>query len=462
MGLCRNSMPGLRTLRGVLALSLIATGLVGCSGTITYGSSTPNPHGPSPGIAQVPSEPPLTPPPGTTPGTLLAFDARTGAPLWQSQAPMAEMGLPVISSGMVFVQGGYGGPRSVLAAFNARNGDLIWRAGSPAVCGVESIGPAILLVDSCQQAAAPPGIVKILRALDPKTRRELWTVEGGAAMAGSAAVLVIVVSAAGESKLRGLDPLTGQQLWEAKLTITNVPPLVNGQVALVQQYGCPTATNPPDVTARSCAGPGLARSFVSRIDPATGSQLWQAGFGPGSQLHRLLLGDVAAFSIDVELPPAPGQPPSEAPPPGAIGALDPATGAELWRQSVTTASSFPALAVPGTVYVEQFKPPSAQKQCPSARLDALESKSGTLRWRLDNLQACQLSVDSDGRAVVVVLTTFSGTKIVVLDAATGTELWDKPMVNSGLYELVHATVSGGVVYVAASGHYIAPSPVTGG
>jgi outer membrane protein assembly factor BamB len=451
-------MAKLSRLRRATTLSLLAAGLAGCGGTITVGSSTPTPQGQPPGSINMPSEAPLTPPAGTTPGTLLAFDGKTGDPVWQSQAPLADLGQPVVADGMVFVQVGYGGSPIMLAAFNPRNGDLTWRTAIPLVCGETSMGSAILLIVSCMRTAGPPTMQALVHGLDPKTGRELWTAVGVAAAAGSGTVLLIVQSPSGDFKVRGLDPVTGQQLWEAKVTTTNIPPLMKGQVALVQQYGCPTSANPPDVTPSSCPGPGQARSFVSRLDPATGSQLWQAGFGQGGQLHRLLLGDVAVFSVDVETPPPPGQPPSAAPPPGAIGALDPATGTELWRQTVSTGLSLPALAVPGTVYVEQMTPSSAPRQCPTSRLDALDSKSGTLRWRLDNLQACGITVDADGHAVVLVLRTFSATKIVVLDAATGAELWEKPMATSGLYPLVHATLSGGVVFVAVSGHFVAPSP----
>src|SRR5260370_36883378 len=114
-------------LRRATALSLPAAGLVGCGGTITFGSSTPTPQRQPPGSIYMPAEPPLTPPAGTTRGTLLAFDAKTGDPLWQAQAPMADMGQPVVADGMVFVQGGHGGQSIVLAPFADINGDLACR-----------------------------------------------------------------------------------------------------------------------------------------------------------------------------------------------------------------------------------------------------------------------------------------------------------------------------------------------
>jgi outer membrane protein assembly factor BamB len=447
-------------MRRTLALAVLPVMLAACGGTITLGSSTPNAQGRPSGVADIPTPPPLTPPPGTTPGTLLAFDAGTGNPLWQSQALASDLGQPVVSGGMVFAPGGYGGPPIMLAAINAKNGDLIWRTAGYAVCGGESFGLSILLVTTCGPGPGPRGMSNVIRALDPKTGRELWTSEGVGAAVSSGPVLLTVMNASGDFKVRGLDPSRGEQLWESPLTATNIPPFVNGQVALVWQNGCLTGTNPPEVTPR-CPGPGQFRSFLSRIDIASGAELWQAGFGQGGQLRRLLLGDVAVATVDVELPPAPGQPPSEAPPPGFIDALDLGTGGELWRQSVTGDSSVPDLAAPGTVYIEQIRYGGNPRVCPTSRLDALDSKTGALRWRVDGLSTCETTVDADAHTAVLVLRTFSGTRIMVVDAASGAELWEKSMVTSSPYPLVHATVSGGVVYVTESGQFPLPSPASG-
>ena len=445
--------------RRTLVLALVLVVLAACGGTITLGSSKPTPKG-QPANVVIPSQPPLTPPPGSTPGMLLAFDSANGDPLWQSPGPASDLGQPVVSDGILFEQGGYGGPPFVLAAFNAKKGDLIWRAASPAACGGASFGPSTLLVTSCEPGPGPVGMSNLIRALDPKTGRELWTAEGVGGAVSSGPVLLTVMSASGDFKVRGLDPLNGRQIWESALTVTNIPPFVNGQVALLWQNGCPTGTDPPNVTPQ-CPGPGQFRSFLSRIDTASGRELWQVGFGQGGELHRLLLGDVAVATVSVELPPAPGQPPSEAPPQGFIAALDPATGGELWRQSVIGDSSVSDLAVPGTVYIEQIKYGGNPKVCPTSRMDALDSETGSLRWRLDGLQTCETTVDADGHTTVLVLRTFSGTRIVVVNAVTGAELWEKPIATSVLYPLVHATVSGGVVYVAESGHFVIPSPQGG-
>src|SRR5260370_10064853 len=79
-----------------------------------------------PAASGPPSSPPgptVPPPPGTTAGSLMALDAKTGRILYQVQAPMAAISAPVVSQGLIFVQGGYDcrSPSGVLAAFRAKD-----------------------------------------------------------------------------------------------------------------------------------------------------------------------------------------------------------------------------------------------------------------------------------------------------------------------------------------------------
>lgn len=441
-----------------MALLLLAAGSAGCGGTIYYGSSSPSPRPQTkPSSSAIQAELP-SPPPGTTPGTLMAFDAKTGASLWQSQTPMSAIGQLVVSDGMVFVVGGYGGPSRVMAAFAPQKGDLIWRVATPGPCGFEntvSVGSGVVLTTGCTQPARPPFPGQsIVHGVDPKTGRELWTAEGIAAAAVSGTAVVIVQIPSGDFKVRGLDSLSGRQLWEARPTVTNIPPAVNGRVALVVGYGCATSAPTPDIKASSCAGPGQARSFLSRLDPTTGSRLWQVGFGQGGQLRRLLLGDVAVFTVAVETPPTPGQPPQQGLGPERLGALDLNTGNDLWHETVPPEVVIPIGAVPGTVFLETLQ--ADAQQC-TTRIDALDSKSGTLRWRIDNLPFCQANVAVEGSTTVFLLASPRAAKLMVVDTATGTKVWEKPIAIPSPYPLASASVSGGVVYVAASGRFIAPT-----
>ena len=442
-----------------LALALLLIVPAACGGTITLGQSRP---GASPATQAGPDQPPSqslpSRAPGTTAGSLLALDANTGAMLWSAPVPMAAISEPVAVGGQVFVQGGWDcrSTASILAALDAKSGHPLWQAPTTAnrygfsLCGSESspqVGPSVVLTNLLSQAASPPfSGTSFVRGLDPRTGRELWTVQGEEPAAGPGVALVLVEAQSGGFKVRGLDPLTGRQGWEAAGTTANITPSVYGQVVMVESYGCQA----------SCTGPNQAGSWITRLDPATGAGLWRVGFGPGSSMNRkLLLGDVAVFNFYVYTEPPTGQPPPQPPYPGAFGALDPGTGAELWRQSLATDMSVPTLAVPGTVYLEQAN--ASSQQC-TARLDALDSKTGNLRWRLDNLQACQLEVAADSRAAALLETTHSGTKIVALNPATGRELWEKEIPTAGPYPLAHAAVSAGVIYVSVSGRFILPPP----
>ena len=456
--------------RRVLALGLIVMALQACGGTITLGRlSKPSTYPAS----QARSGPPYnlaipSPVPGTTAGSLVALDARTGSTLWQVSVPMAAISQPVVSGDMVFIQGGYDcrSAASVLAAFDVKTGNLVWKAPTTgnrygySLCGAEfapAVGAGVALTNAPAQSQGPPfaGSTSVF-GLDQWTGRTLWSVEGEEPAAGAGVALVLVQAPTGGFNVRAIDPMTGRRQWDATVHTVNIAPTVNRQVILVQENGCPTSSSPQDIDPSHCSGPGQGASYVSSLDPATGRRLWQVGFGPGSQVNRTpLLGDVAVFTFYVETPPTPGQPPTEGPMPGAIRALDPATGAELWSQGLSTEPAVPVLAVPGTVFVQSTG--SGAQSC-TARLDALDSKTGILRWRMDNLQACVLDVAADGQTTVLTLSTLSATKIVVVNSATGAELWEAPMATTGPYRLAHATVSGGVVYAAVSGKFILPPP----
>src|SRR5713101_8004093 len=456
--------------RRALALGLIVMALPACGGTITFGRSSPSAYAASQARSGSPPNQAIpSPVPGTTAGFLLALDGRTGSMLWQASVPMAAISQPVVSGGIVFIQGGYDcrSTASVPAAFDTRTGNQMWEAPTTAnrygysLCGSESapaVGSGIALTNASAQVQGPPfGGPSFVFGLDPRTGRTLWSVQGEEPAAGAGVAMVLVQAPRGGFNVRALDPMTGRQEWEAVVHTVNIAPSVNRQVILVQEYGCPTSSSPQDIDPSHCSGPGQGGSFASSLDPATGRRLWQVGFGPGSQVNRTpLLSDVAVFTLLVETPPSPGQPPTEGPLPGAIRALDPATGAELWRQGLSTQSAVPILAVPGTVFVQESVGGGAQL-C-TTRLDALDSKTGVLRWRMDNLQVCGLDVAADAQTTVLMLSTASATKILVLNTATGAELWEAPMATTGPYRLAHATVSGGVVYAAVSGKFILPPP----
>ena len=441
----------LTRLRPVLALVLLAAVLTACGGTIYFGRSSPNSdrasdarggNGPLLG-QQIPS-----PPPGTTAGSLIALDSRTGNRLWQTPVPMGAVSQPVVANGLVFVQGGYDcrSTASGLAAFDAKDGKSMWEAPTTAnrygfsMCGSEfppRVGAGIALTVGTGQTGSASGARPVVHGLDPKTARELWTTEGEEPAAAPGTVIILVASSPASSvyKVRGLNPLTGAQQWEAGVTASNLTPLIAGETAVVP------GTDPNG-------------DYVSAVDITNGALRWQLHFTHDQQFGGLVLGDVAVYSVNVYSQPMNGQGPDS----GRIVAVDVATGQELWRQTVTPGVGGPALAVPRAVYVMQVEGRSTQR-C-SSELAALDSRSGLLKWRYNDSGCPNYWGDlaGDGSTTAIVLGAGSGTKIAVLDMGTGSKLWEKPIATSGPYPLVQIAVAGGVVYMAVSGRFIAPPP----
>jgi len=68
---------------------------------------------------------------------LVACDASTGHRLWHTQLPVATLGTPVQSEGLVFVYGGSipDDSAGTLFALDAATGHRVWQATSQGFCG---------------------------------------------------------------------------------------------------------------------------------------------------------------------------------------------------------------------------------------------------------------------------------------------------------------------------------------
>ncbi len=426
-------------------LALLLLGLAACAPPASYGT----PSG-SDGVTSPPSNfRSGTPPPGTTAGSLVALDAKTGRVLWHVQAPMAAISAPVVSQGLVFVQGGYDCriPTGVLAAFQGRDGALLWQAPTApshagfSLCSSES--PPAAMLGVVMVAAAPQGSEVVIRGLDPKSGRELWTTSGSGPTSSSGPLLTFVQFLSGRAALQGLDPLSGRQRWLAKLNSAGPPIAVNSQSALVSgsygQYG----------------------AQVSLIDLATGDVQWQYPIGDGA-VATVALSDVAVVSFR----PLP-TPPQFAATDQSLIALDGVTGKQLWRHDkIQSSSPLPLFSIPGSVFAEQLPNPPDPNHC-TFSIQALDSRSGAVRWTRSNIPGCADAFypgfATDASTSVLMYPAGSATKIVALDATAGTTLWERqlpqsPMCNPSTPQcaLVKATIAGGVVYVAASGQFIYP------
>lgn len=381
----------------------------------------------------------------------MALDAKTGRVLWQVQAPMAAISAPAVSQGLIFVQGGYDcrNPSGVLAAFRARDGAPLWQTATAAshagfsLCTSES--PPAAMPGVVVAVGAPEGLVPVIRGLDPQAARELWTASGEGPTSSSGPLLLFVRFPSGRSTLQGLDSLTGRQRWLANLESAGPPIAVNGQSALVSgaygQYG----------------------AQVSAVDLATGNVAWQQQVGEGA-VGTIAFSDVAVVSFTPLASPA-----QSAPTIRSLIALDGATGKRLWRHDdMVLTGPIPLASTPGTVYVGRLPYPPGPNGC-SFSIQALDSKTGSVRWSQSNIPGCPDAFypgfATDASTSVLMSPSGSATKIVALNATTGTKLCEQQLPQSAMCSAapcqsapVKAAIAGGVVYVAISGRFIYPLP----
>ena len=178
----------------------------------------------------------------------------------------------------------------------------------------------------------------------------------------------------------------------------------------------------------------------------------------------MALSDVAVVSFGPLL-----SPPGFATPAQSLIALDRVTGKELWRRDkIQSSSPVPLFSTLGTVYVEQLPYPAGPNPC-SFSIQALDSKTGTVRWSQSNIPGCPdvfyPGFATDASTSVLMSPSGTATKIVALNATTGTKMWEQQLPQSAMCSAapcqsapVKATIAGGVVYVAISGRFIYPLP----
>jgi outer membrane protein assembly factor BamB len=281
------------------------------------GSSTPA------GAAQPPAAGPSGPGPGCVEGTyavVAAFDLGNGAHQWSSCD--AEPGYRTVlatTDAVVLVALETPAPATTLVAVDAGSGADLWRApatrprwGWPegAYAGSDTV------VFRTGDAAGAPAVV----AVDALTGVERWRLPGpevGEPVANTEAVAVLAEA----TRLRGVDRLTGGELWTLEVVYQDlsgvapsragtavdgeavVAPTTSGLVSFSaltgrerwrsQLYGAPTAASRTLVATTSTAG-----TFVA-LDAPTGIERFRATGGP-SDGDRWAVGDGAVHVVDPE------------------------------------------------------------------------------------------------------------------------------------------------------------------
>jgi outer membrane protein assembly factor BamB len=110
---------------------------------------------------------------------------------------------------------------------------------------------------------------------------------------------------------------------------------------------------------------------------------------------------------------------------GVVEALDAATGKVRWRREVGTEPAGEPVVDGSTVYVSASVLPAEgqQSQVESGLLEALDVRTGAVRWQRALEGTPSMAASADGRVFVMASRQFSG-HLLALDASDGAVAWD--------------------------------------
>ena len=319
--------------------------------------------------------------------SLTALDARTGAVRWK--LPTAGMiGKPVLANGDIYFapQDGY------IYAVDAATGHLRWRFQRTVNVSV-SVGidgyPA--LDSDTLYVASDGGTVYALDASSGK-QRWLFTLPAGAHIYAAPAVgngRVYVSSGGGDDAFYALDEATGKVAWQfsAPQGFDSYPLLVGETVyagangfyqASLYAFDARTGKarwqyqGNDAVIARPAWDGGhlfvAARDgTLTELDGQTGKPGWHTSLGAGGENGGALLPTGAAPVVSDGVVYVGGES-------GVVAALDEATGAVKWKQTVNGAVDSAPTVANGAVFVTTEK----------GSVYAFRASDGALSWKYDD------------------------------------------------------------------------------
>ena len=319
--------------------------------------------------------------------SLTALDARTGAVRWK--LPTAGMiGKPVLANGVIYFapQDGY------VYAVDAASGHLRWRFQRTVNVSV-SVGidgyPA--LDGDTLYVASDGGTVYALDASSGK-QRWLFTLPAGAHIYAAPAVgngRVYVSSGGGDDAFYALDEATGKVAWQfsAPQGFDSYPLLVGETVyagangfyqASLYAFDARTGKarwqyqGNDAVIARPAIDGGhlfvAARDgTLTELDGQTGKPGWHTSLGAGGENGGALLPTGAAPVVVDGVVYLGGES-------GVVAALDEATGAVKWKQTVNGAVDSAPTVANGAVFVTTEK----------GSVYAFRASDGALSWKYDD------------------------------------------------------------------------------
>jgi outer membrane protein assembly factor BamB len=360
-------------------------------------------------------------------------------------------GKPALAGGRLFVSGsapcwGANTTDGSFAAYEAATGQEQWRL--PARFTGGCAGTFQLALDegaNVEQGVAVMLVEGGVRGLDAVTGAQLWTSPVPADHKPiDAGELVLLLS--GE-EVHALDRRTGTEKWVTRVGPRPANLIYAGEDADYVEVNSTTAfflvvTGPGGQTS-----PEFPDYGITALDLKTGTPVWHAQLGHDIYLYYRLLADDSAVVVGFERHEVLGINGGAAP--SVVLALDQATGTELWRKDL--------------VFVGRSV--GRLGMSPSEFLDALDGRTGAMRWEISN-PCCTTVLAADETTVVVagesgpgswdwrvVPENGFGRTLSAFDASNGSRLWEKILLQSpDLYDTntsgVGATLAGGIVYIS--------------
>jgi eukaryotic-like serine/threonine-protein kinase len=269
---------------------------------------------------------------GSDDGSLWAFDASTGAPVWRDPVGAQVRTSPAVADGRVF----FGSAAGVVYADDALTGARLWSY----VTGGNVTAPPLVVGTTVYICPRSGSFV----ALDVATGAMLWKANVWGMWGGAAYAKGVVYVGSEQSKVFAFDALTGAPVWSTGLgaRVRSTPSVADGRVFV-----------------------GTDAGNVVSLAADTGKVLWsQPGSPPSTNAVIRSSPAVAGGRVFVATA-------ETTPMDGDAVAFDEKTGAVDWRADYIAdySTSSPAVAN-GVVYVGSY----------DTRLYAIKAGSGKLLW----------------------------------------------------------------------------------
>jgi outer membrane protein assembly factor BamB len=269
---------------------------------------------------------------GSDDGSLWAFDALTGAPVWRDPVGSQVRSSPSVVDGRVF----FGSSGGFVYADDALTGVRLW---SYAIGGNVTAPP--LVVGTTVYIGSRGGSFV---ALDAATGTRLWGAHPWGMWGGAASAKGLVYVGSEQSEVFAYDAATGALVWSTALgtRVRSTPSVSHGRVFV-----------------------GTDAGTVVALDAASGKVRWTSAAAPPSA-NAVIRSSPAVDGGRVFV--ATGE---TTPMDGNVVAFDEVTGAMVWRASYIAdySTSSPAIAN-GVLYVGSY----------DTRLYAIKERSGKLLW----------------------------------------------------------------------------------